>query len=119
LNGPDVPVRLSVPQFSSPVLRVTDLQTQKKIGHIALQPHMLPLGLSKAGIHKIAITAFGNRYNSFGHMHVPDNSTNACGPGMWRTGGDWWSPDYYVKPIGVLECPKIVLGDVAVSEYEG
>lgn len=117
-NFPDVPVGLSVPQFSSPVLKVTDLQTEKKIGHVALQPHILPLDLSKGGTHRIAITAFGNRYNSFGHIHLPDNRTNVCGPGMWRTGGDWWTQDYCVKPIGVLECPKIVLGDAVVSDLE-
>jgi hypothetical protein len=118
LHCSDAPIALSVPQFSSPVLKVTDLQTQKKIGHIALQPHVLPLGRSKAGIHRIAITAFGNRYNSFGHMHLPDNSSGGCGPGMWRTEGDWWSPDYYVKPIGILECPKVVFGEEEVAEYD-
>jgi hypothetical protein len=118
-NASAVPIALSVPQFSSPVLKVSDLQTERKIGHIALQPHMLPLGRYKAGVHKVAITAFGNRYNSFGHIHLPDNSTNQCGPYMWRTGGDWWTPDYYVKPIGVLERPKIVLGvDKDAAEHD-
>lgn len=117
-HGLGIPIALSIPQFSSPVLKVTDLQTQKKIGRIALQPHILPLGRLKAVVQKIAITAFGNRYNSFGHMHLPDNISIGCGPGVWRTGGDWWTPDYIVKPIGILECPKILLGDEEMSKCD-
>ena len=109
-SSSDPPLALSVPQFSSPVLTVTDLNTKQKLGRIAFQPHMLPLGRLKAGHHKLAITAFGNRYNSFGHLHLPDGMTTYCGPSMWRTGGDWWTDNYNVKPIGVLECPRILVG---------
>jgi hypothetical protein len=104
------PLALSVPQFSSPVLTVTNLKTNKKLGHIAFQPHMLPLGKFEAGSHNIAITAFGNRYNSFGHLHLPEGVTSQCDPNMWRTGGDWWTDKYNLRPIGVLEGPKILVG---------
>jgi hypothetical protein len=115
--GRNAPIALSVSQFSNPVLRVDDLQTRRKIGNIAFQPHLLPLGLSKGGTYNIAITAFGNRYNSFGHIHLP-GGWSKCGPGMWRTGGDWWTPSYCIKPVGVLECPKILLGESVVEEDE-
>lgn len=76
-------ITLSVPQFSSPVLAVTDRDTKKKIGRIALQPHALRLGKFDEGVHKISIAAFGNRYNSFGHIHVP-NEVDYCNPDIWR-----------------------------------
>jgi hypothetical protein len=95
---------------------VTDLKTNKKLGRIAFQPHMLPLGKLKAGSHSIAITAFGNRYNSFGHVHLSEGAASWCGPNMWRTGGDWWTDKYNIKPIGVLECPKILVGHEEVAD---
>jgi hypothetical protein len=76
-------VTLSVPHFSSPVLTVHDKKS-KKLGTIALQPHTLDLGKLEEGKHEIEITAFGNRYNSFGHIHTPEWVGN-CGPGAWRS----------------------------------
>ena len=78
-------VILKVPDFSSPVLTVTNIATETKLGRIALQPHTLDLGAIKEGEHEIAITAFGNRYNSFGHIHLPDGITNGCWPDIFRS----------------------------------
>jgi hypothetical protein len=122
LSSTDPHLTLFVPQFSSPVLTVTDLTTKQKMGHIAFQPHTLPLGRLKAGRHKLAITAFGDRYNAFGHIHLSSSVVVdglLCGPNMWRTGGDWWTEDYNVRPIGVLECPRILAGmEEALDEEE-
>jgi len=77
-------ITLSVPKFSSPVLAVSDPKRKKKLGIIAFQPRTLDLGELEEGEHKIEITAYGNRYNSFGHIHAP-TWVNACGPFMWRS----------------------------------
>jgi hypothetical protein len=76
-------VTLWVPHFSSPVLTVHD-DKNKKIGTIALQPRTIDLGKLKEGKHWIDITAFGNRYNGFGHVHTPEWLGN-CGPFAWRS----------------------------------
>jgi hypothetical protein len=109
-------VTLRVPNFSTPVLAVHDTSTGKKLGCIAFQPHTLSLGSLKPGKHHISITAFGNRYNSFGHIHLSDGRTDQCWPDMWRTDGDWWTDDYTVKPIGVLDPPSL---EVETSEAVG
>jgi hypothetical protein len=115
-SDPGSQVALSVPQFSSPVLAVTDTKTKRKIGRIAFEPHMLSLGSLEAGNHKITITAFGNRYNSFGHLHLPDWVGGwTCGPAFWRTSGGWWTDEYVLRPIGVLECPKVLAGEKALE----
>lgn len=75
---------LSIPHFSSPCIRITDVKTHKKLGIIAFQPHTLDLPNLEAGTHELEITAFGNRYNSFGHFHAP-LWLGGCGPGMWRS----------------------------------
>ncbi|ESZ97442.1 hypothetical protein SBOR_2131 [Sclerotinia borealis F-4128] len=103
----DKTVHLSIPEFSSPVLAVALTDTKQKLGRIAFQPRMLDITSLGPGIHKIAITAFGNRYNSFGHIHLPDGLTNGCSPDIWRTAGDWWTDEYNVKPVGILECPSL------------
>lgn len=107
-------VTLSIPHFSSPVLTVHDGKG-KKLGTIALQPHSLDLGKLEEGKHEIEITAFGNRYNSFGHIHTPE-WVGSCGPGTWRTGGDWWTDDYIVKPIGILGYPEIFIDAEETAE---
>jgi hypothetical protein len=81
---------LKVPNFSSPVLTVASIATNSKIGTIAFQPRSLSLGQLTAGHHQLSITAFGNRYNSFGHIHLPEN-INMCQPEMWRSKS---IPDY-------------------------
>ncbi|KAF7856049.1 hypothetical protein EAF04_010005 [Stromatinia cepivora] len=106
-TSPDTNIYLSVPEFSSPVLVVALADTEQKLGCIAFQPRMLDITSLGPGTHKIAITAFGNRYNSFGHIHLPDGLTNGCSPDIWRTAGDWWTDNYNVKPIGILECPSL------------
>ncbi|KAL2060713.1 hypothetical protein VTL71DRAFT_9354 [Oculimacula yallundae] len=117
---------LTVPKFSSPVLVVHSLPSvsasnsnsnsnstpdsegnPKKLGHIAFQPHTLSLGIFSPGTHRISITAFGNRYNAFGHLHLVDGITNQCWPDIWRTEGDWWTDNYNVRAIGILAPPTL------------
>lgn len=86
------------------------------------------MGYWKAGTHEIEITAYGNRYNSFGHIHLPLRYRN-CGPGAWRSksatfrfvggrgltcdiaSGDAWTDGYAVKPVGVLGVPVIEVSE--------
>lgn len=75
---------LRVPDFSSPVLTV-HADSGEKLGVIALQPHTLDLGQLPSRKPCISITAFGNRYNCFGHIHLRDGITNQCWPDIWRS----------------------------------
>ncbi|KAG9230720.1 hypothetical protein BJ875DRAFT_487689 [Amylocarpus encephaloides] len=106
---------LRVPNFSSPVLTVATITTRTRIGTIAFQPRTLSLGSLPPGEHQIAITAYGNRYNSFGHIHVP-GYINLCWPDMWRTGGDWWTEAYALRVVGVIDCP--IIETTAASEND-
>ncbi|QSZ35257.1 hypothetical protein DSL72_008126 [Monilinia vaccinii-corymbosi] len=116
---PDTTVHLSVPEFSSPVLAVALADDEQKLGRIAFQPRTLDITSLGPGDHKIAITAFGNRYNSFGHVHLPDGITDGCSPDIWRTGGSWWTDRYNVKPIGILECPSLKMEVTSVDVERG
>lgn len=83
VTQPNSSAILSVPHFSSPVLTISNKTTGKKLGRIAFQPRTLNLGILDAGLHEIEITAFGNRYNAFGHIHMPDG-LDYCSPDFWR-----------------------------------
>ncbi|KAH8883750.1 hypothetical protein GQ53DRAFT_731961 [Thozetella sp. PMI_491] len=104
---------LSVPEFSSPVLAVDQLVQGgwKRRGRIAFQPRQLNLGILEAGVYTYRITAFGNRYNAFGHLHLPDGSRD-CNPDMWRTKSRAWTDEYRIKPIGVLKAPTVLLTEL-------
>ncbi|KAL3292642.1 glycoside hydrolase family 2 [Colletotrichum asianum] len=97
-------VTLSIPHFATPVVKVQWGKEQSD--HIALQPRTLDLGELESGKHDITITAFGCRYNAFGHFHLADGIPG-CFPDQWRTGGAAWSDKYMLKPTGVLEKPSL------------
>ncbi|KAH8657799.1 family 2 glycoside hydrolase [Xylariales sp. PMI_506] len=100
---------LSVPDFHNPVLALDQLTngTWKRLGRIAFQPRQLDLGVLEAGRYTYRITAFGNRYNAFGHVHLPDD-IGGCSPELWRTKNSTWSENYLVRPIGVLTAPTLL-----------
>ncbi|KAK2056083.1 hypothetical protein LY76DRAFT_607237, partial [Colletotrichum caudatum] len=108
-------VTLSVPRFAAPVVRV---QWGNKSGHVALQPRTLDLGEVEAGKHSISITAFGYRYNSFGHVHLQDD-VFGCWHDLRRTEGWAWSDEYLLKPTGILEEPCVIANIEAEEETDG
>ncbi|EJT97767.1 hypothetical protein DACRYDRAFT_111285 [Dacryopinax primogenitus] len=99
------PAAVQVTRFASPVLSITC--DGKEAGHIAYEPHMIVFEHLEEGQHAISITSFGNRANDFGMVHLPRGLTNWYGPSAWRTDYDWWTKEYNLVQMGVLETPRI------------
>jgi hypothetical protein len=97
LDSKKTTTTLSVSSFFSPVLSIHDTSTNEKLGRIAFQPHTLSL---PTDIQSISITAFGNRYNAFGHIHLQDGITDQCWPDIWRSRFTFFLPqfDYQYHP---------------------
>lgn len=93
-------VGIRVPHFAAPVLGVCLDGTDA--GHIAFAPHALSLGVCKAGVHKLEICAYGNRFNSFGTLHNCNDEYQWYGPDSYRTKGYEWSENWCVRPFGVM-----------------
>ena len=93
-------VYIHVPHFSGIALSVS-VNDDKK-GIIAYAPHKLLLGDMKAGEYDIAITVFGNRFNSFGTIHNANDEFKWYGPDSYRTTGSQWSDSYLLKPNGII-----------------
>jgi hypothetical protein len=77
-------VTLHVPHFTAPLLTVHATASGEKLGRIAFQPRTLDLGELGSGRHEISVTAFGNRNNAFGHVHLAVDA-GWCEPNMWRS----------------------------------
>jgi len=96
---------VSATNFRNPLLAVE--VDGVRAGVIAWAPYSLSVNAAQ-GKHAVDITAFGNRYNTFGSIHNADLRFYFPGnPGAWRTEGSQWSREYRLKPTGILVSPII------------
>lgn len=98
-------VALCVPKWAGSVISIS-IDGEKK-GLIALEPNALELGSLSTGPHRISITVFGNRFNTFGAIHNCVDHYQWYGPNAWRTHGTEWSYQYQLKETGILSTPMI------------
>lgn len=96
---------LSVTKFRAPVLKIAVDGEEK--GYIAFSPYRLDLGRLAAETHRVDITCFGSRVNTFGTLHNCDEQTEWYGPNAWRTENESWAYEYQLKRVGVLKAPQI------------
>jgi hypothetical protein len=73
---------------------------------IAFAPYQLELG-RLVGRHRLDITAYGNRVNTFGALHNANEKLTWFGPAAWRQTGEHWAYEYQLKPMGILIAPSI------------
>jgi len=110
VEGTGKELALHIARFSNPLLSVS--LDGKPLGKIALAPFRLSLGkLAKGSLHKLDITAFGNRVNAFGPVHGTDEERRWFGPDSWRTTGENWAYEYQLKRMGLLSAPIIEVQD--------
>ena len=98
---------IQIPSFIAPLLTVA--VDGKPAGRIAFQPNILELGHLTPGSHNITITSFGNRFNSFGTIHLPTGTTTWCNPNAWRLQGLRWQDEYRIEPMGILQAPQVLV----------
>lgn len=96
---------LAAEKFRAPLLKVAI--DGLNAGRIALAPYQLSLGYLEKGVHRIELTAYGNRANAFGPIHCCDEQHLYMDPGTWRTTGASYSYEYQLKRMGILAAPRI------------
>lgn len=79
----------------------------ERVGRIVFPPYRLRLNEVQRGKHTVTLTLFGNRYNSFGALHLVREGQRWIGPDAWRTGGDNWSYEYQLRRLGILKSPVV------------
>ena len=72
-------------------------------------PYSEILGQVDSGSHTVHFTLYGNRFNSFGPVHLADEQHEYISPDVWRTFGDKWCYEYQLRRLGILTTPKITL----------
>ncbi len=79
----------------------------KEIGKMAYPPYIAKAKEIENGSHLLEITLFGNRYNTFGPVHLVNEKESWHGPGAWRSRFNNWSYEYVLRKIGLLKAPII------------
>ncbi len=92
-------------QFLNPLLTV-DVDG-KRAGVIAYAPYTLFIPCAP-GRHAIDVTAFGNRHNAFGPVHLGDANYKYIDPRAWEVKNAQWTDEYRLKPIGIQMSPRIL-----------
>ena len=98
-------VRIRIPCYRGAM--VTAVVDGQHKGNIIYAPYCMQLSGLAAGKHTLSLTCYGNRYNSFGPLHLCDESRIWFGPDAWHTQGNEWTYDYKLKETGFLQAPVI------------
>ena len=97
---------LEATHFAQPVLGVAMDGAAR--GLIAVSPWRADLGRPNPGAHRVDLTAYGNRMNTFGALHNCEYADVWHGPGAWRTEGYGWTYEYRLRESGVLAAPRVL-----------
>lgn len=79
----------------------------REAGKIVFAPYDLRVENITKGKHVIEITLFGNRYNSFGSVHLFDLDRNWISNDAWRSTDDKWGYEYRLRDTGIISSPII------------
>ena len=79
----------------------------KAVGNIVYPPYTLTTESLSAGRHTLDVKLFTHRANAFGAVHLADYKCSWLGPGSWRSEGDAWGYEYFLKRVGVIITPEL------------
>lgn len=102
-NGEDI--RVHVPQYRGALVEVL-LDGERK-GYIIYAPYDCIIKNVTAGEHILVLKVYGNRFNSFGQIHLCNPNFTWFGPDSYRTEGDNWCLEYIPRPFGIMTSPVI------------
>ncbi len=77
-------------------------------GDIIYPPYILTVDGLADGEHEIEMTLYIHRYNTFGPIHLVNETESWHGPGAWRSRGRDWSYEYVLRRMGILGAPTII-----------
>ncbi|WRT67480.1 uncharacterized protein IL334_004452 [Kwoniella shivajii] len=114
ISDGQTPLALRVAHFAGPAVSVdVDGQRSALLVH---EPYAVELGTLPNGSHKVDFTCYGNRHNSFGAVHLVPGKTNWLNADSWRSDYDWWSEEYVLGQIGILNAPRVEVPGLEVPK---
>ena len=78
----------------------------EKKASIIYPPYTATLGEVKAGKHRVDITAYISRQNSFGAFHHANRYLEWKGPGSWFSKNEDWTYEYRLCEQGIITTPE-------------
>ena len=97
-------LKLKIPQYRGAVVDVA--LDGVFAGKIAYAPYECVIPCAP-GEHRLQITVYGNRVNTFNALHNCNDANTWYGPDSWRSTGDEWCYEYRLKPCGLLIAPML------------
>lgn len=101
-DGSDV--EIEVPEYYGALLHV---QLDDCGQDVFAEPYRARFRNVPAGIHRLSITLYGTRINTFGQVHNCNRKEEYFGPKTWRTSGKNWTYVYQLRPTGVTVTPMV------------
>lgn len=95
-------VELEVPEYYGALLHV-ELDGQEQ--DVFAEPYRAVFSQVPAGKHRLSITLYGTRINTFGQVHNCNRKEEYYGPKTWRTNGKNWTYLYQLRQTGVTVTP--------------
>lgn len=107
---PECDADITISRYRGALLKVSvdDLDEQR----LVVAPYKVSFKGLKKGKHKLKITFFGNRHNTFGPLHMCDMNDKWIGPPAWYKNGDRYCYEYCLADTGVLSSPVIELSNI-------
>lgn len=106
LTGPEKKYELFLPRYAGHLAAAW--MDGRRLAQLAFAPQRVPLGTLAAGTYSLCVKVFGNRYNTFGQLHLANVPWSYWGPDSWRTKGSNWQQPYRVREAGLLAYPRIL-----------
>lgn len=98
-------MELQVPEFQAVLMQAALDQGQMQEFYKA--PYQVCFETQPDKEYLMELTAYGNRYNTFGQLHDCNRREEYYGPKTWRTKGKNWSYSYQLRPSGILVPPVV------------
>ena len=77
-------------------------------GSIVYPPYTLTVPDLADGMHDVQFTLYIHRYNTFGPLHLADETEKWHGPSAWRSEGCRWTYEYNLRRTGILSAPVVL-----------
>ena len=96
---------LRCPHYRGALMRVA--VDGEDLGPVIYSPYQITLPKLTPGKHRIDITVYGSRQNTFAPLHHLSTFQYSQGPDAYRSTGDLWNYEYAFADKGLLSSPRL------------
>ncbi len=107
VSCPEGKLKICIPKYRGSSVGI-EIDGVKQKRNIIQAPFTFELSEMEKGEHEITLILYGNRYNTFSHLHDSNAADEYRSfPLLWRTEGEQWSYEYQLRTMGIIEIPEL------------